>query len=60
MSSESIVMGSYTLNITLMANNNNSLVKYDNIPLINIVDNYGPSCFTRHMNLLRRQEKLVS
>lgn len=48
-----------------MANNNNDLIKYHNTPLISIFDNYGPSCFTRHMNLckslftelLLRQEK---
>lgn len=51
-----------------MTNKNNDLIKYHNTPLISIFDNYGPSCFTRHMNLhkllspklLLRQEKLVS
>lgn len=67
MNVEAIVMGSHAPNITLVANNNNSLIKHHNTPLINIFDNYGPSCFTRRMNLyksvptewLLRQAKLV-
>lgn len=53
MSGEAIVMGGHTPNITLMANNNNNLIKYCNTPLISIFDNYGPSCFTRNMNLYK-------
>lgn len=50
-SGEAIVIVSHTPNITLMTNKNNDLIKYHSTPLISIFDNYGPSCFTRHMNL---------
>lgn len=53
MNVEVIVMGSYVLNIILVVNNNNSFIKYYNIFLINIFDNYGLSCFIRRMNLYK-------